>query len=113
MRKLFVGNLPWKIREPELEKLLEDNELDCERVEVVLERDTDRSRGFGFLHFATDSDGLAALEVLDGLEVEGRVINVSEAIERRGEEHRGGGRPEGGGSRRRDDRPDRRGPREW
>ena len=103
--KLFVGNLPWRVREDDLRQWLEERGIACERVEVLLEKGTERSRGFGFLHFATDSAALEAREELDGSLLDGRAVLVQEA--RDDGRGRSGGRRGGPGRRgRRNDEDD-------
>ncbi len=76
--KLFVGSLPWSVDDPALQGLFEAyGEIVSAR--VVTERDTGRSRGFGFVEFADEASAQAAIEALDQSEVEGRTINVSVA----------------------------------
>lgn len=84
-KKLFVGNLPWSVREDDLRRWLESLGYSCERAEVIVERDTGRSRGFGFLHFATEAAAAEILRELDNAEIGGRQIHLEEASsERRG-----------------------------
>jgi RNA recognition motif-containing protein len=90
-KKLFVGNLPWKVDGERLRGWVVEQGYDCEKAEVILEQDTGRSRGFGFLHFPTDAAAEEALRELDGVELDGRVVHVEEATPS------GGGR--GGGDR--------------
>jgi cold-inducible RNA-binding protein len=78
-RKLFVGNLPWEVRSARLSEILWELGLAHELAEVLEERDTGRSRGFGFVHFATDESAEVARKRLDGLELRGRVIRVDDA----------------------------------
>jgi RNA recognition motif-containing protein len=61
---------------------------------VIKDRDTDRSRGFGFVSFANPKDAMDAMQGMDGQELDGRTIKVNEAQER---ERSGGGGPRGGG----------------
>ena len=85
--KLYVGNLPWKVRTAELRDLFSSyGELtDC----VVLEdRETGRSRGFGFVELEDDG-ARRAIEEMNGREMEGRALRVNEAQPR---ESRPGGR---------------------
>ena len=123
-KKLFVGNLSWKVREPELRRWLDDNGIVCEKVEVVLERDTDRLRGFGFLHFESEAAALEAQTRLNNVELDGREVHVEVAAPSPNRSGRGGGSASSGrgdhrrdGDRRRDDdrSVDRRGRsvREW
>ena len=100
-KKIFIGNLPWKAREQDLEDLLVDRGLAYDRVEVVMDRDDPgRSRGFAFAHFATDSDAERALTELAGAELMGRSLRVDLSVERSGGNGGGrGGRGGRGGSR--------------
>lgn len=76
--KLFVGNLPWSVDDAALETLFAAHgEVTSAR--VVTDRETGRSRGFGFVEFANEEDAKKAIEALDQSEVDGRAINVSVA----------------------------------
>lgn len=94
-----MGNLPWKTREAELEEhLLACGVTSFIKVEVVLDRETGRSRGFGFVHFAHNEED-DALPKLQGSELGGRELTVDRATARqreRDERRSGGG---GGGGR--------------
>ncbi len=77
MKKIYVGNLSWQTTESELRNLFED----CgpiHSVAIVMDRDTGHSRGFGFVEM-DDADALRAITKLNGREVGGRNLNVSEA----------------------------------
>jgi cold-inducible RNA-binding protein len=102
--KLYVGNMSFGTTEASLEALF-SNYGEVQEVAVVTDRDTGRSRGFGFV--TMDDDGARqAIEALNGNEFEGRTLTVNEAKPRgsggggRGGGYRGGGG--GGGGRRRD-----------
>lgn len=76
--KLFVGSLPWGVDDQQLHDLFASyGEIISAR--VVTDRDTGRSRGFGFVEFADDASAQAAIEAMDGADVEGRKITVSVA----------------------------------
>jgi len=92
-KKIFVGNLPFSTTDADLERMFAEYGA-CESARVVTDRDSGRSRGFGFVEMASDEDAERAISELNGHELSGRAINVSEAKERSG----GGG---GGGPRRR------------
>jgi RNA recognition motif-containing protein len=94
-KKLFVGGLSWGSTEDTLYKAFEQYG-DIEEAKVITDRETGRSRGFGFVTFANDDDAKAAIAGLDGTELDGRNIKVNEAQERSG----GGGGGGGGGGRR-------------
>ena len=97
-RKLFVGNLPWSVTEAEITQLLGENGVACEKVDVVRDRATGKSRGFAFVLFATDADAALATDVLRVTALGGRELVVSES------------HSDGGTSRpRREDRTARRG----
>ncbi len=112
MKNIFVGNLSFNTDEDELRQLFEVyGQVD--RVSIMTDRDTGRSRGFGFVEMASNEDGEKAIAALNGTQVGGRTINVNEArpkTERAGRwwrrrwRDRGdrGGRGGGGGGGRRD-----------
>ena len=86
--KLYVGNLPWSTGEAELEELF-GGIGEVRSANVITDRDTGRSRGFGFVEMS-DDDAKRAIEELNGNEVDGRAIRVNEAEEKR-RDSRGGG----------------------
>jgi RNA recognition motif-containing protein len=93
--KLFVGNLAWAVREPELEAHLRWLGLSFRQVEVLLEHPEDgpvRSRGFGFVHFDTDAEAGAARDALAGSVLFGRPVRVDYASTSQLEVRPGGGR---------------------
>lgn len=96
MKNIFVGNLSFNTNEDELRQLFESyGQVD--RVSIMTDRDTGRSRGFGFVEMASNEDGEKAIAALNGSQVGGRTINVNEArpkTERAG--GGGGGRDRGG-----------------
>ena len=93
MKNIFVGNLSFNTNEDELRQLFEAyGQVD--RVSIMTDRDTGRSRGFGFVEMASNEDGEKAITALNGSQVGGRTINVNEA--RPKAERSGGG---GGGGR--------------
>ena len=80
-KKLFVGNLTFATTESDLEKLFAAAGT-VESVTVVTDRETGRSRGFGFVEMASASEASDAIARLNGHDIGGRQINVSEAKER-------------------------------
>lgn len=93
-RKLYIGNLGFDVTNQELQD--EFGAIGpCESVSVITERDTGRSRGFAFVEMASNADAQKAIQELNGREIKGRSIRVSEANERSG--GGGGGRSGGGG----------------
>jgi RNA recognition motif-containing protein len=93
-KKIFVGNLSFETTSADLEALFAEAGT-CESASVINDRATGRSRGFGFVEMSSPSEAAKAIAALNGRELHGRTLNVSEARERSG----GGG---GGFSRRRD-----------
>lgn len=89
--KLFVGNLPWSVRDMELENLFSPHG-DVQSARVITDRDTGRSRGFGFVEMEVN-DLAAVLKSTNGLEIDGRALRVNEAEERRGGNARARGAP--------------------
>ena len=108
MKNIFVGNLSFNTNEDELRQIFEGyGQVD--RVSILTDRDTGRSRGFGFVEMASDEDGEKAITALNGSQIGGRTINVNEA---RPKAERGGGGGfggAGGGGRDRGDRGGRGG----
>jgi len=95
VKNIFVGNLSFNTNEDELRQLFESyGQVD--RVSIMTDRDTGRSRGFGFVEMASNEDGEKAITALNGSQVGGRTINVNEA---RPKTERSGGGGGGGGGR--------------
>jgi len=110
VKNIFVGNLSFNTNEDELRQAFESYGQ-VERVSILTDRDTGRSRGFGFVEMNSDEDGEKAIAALNGSQIGGRTINVNEArpkAERGGGGGFGGG---GGGGRGRGDRDGRGGGR--
>jgi len=107
LKNIFVGNLDFNTSEDELRQLFEVyGQVD--RVAIMTDRDTGRSRGFGFVEMSSAEDGEKAIAALNGSQVGGRTLNVNEARpkpERTGGGGGGGGRGRersgGGGGRNR------------
>ena len=95
--KLYVGNLSFNTTEDSLSVLFSEHG-EVEEVAIVTDRDTDRSRGFGFVTMPNSNEANAAMEAINGTEVDGRTLNINEARPRA----TGGGG--GGGGRGRDSR---------
>ena len=106
--KLYVGNLAFQTSSDDLQQLFSQAGT-VESASVVEDRETGRSRGFGFVEMATSEDGQKAIEQFNGKEFNGRNLNVNEARPREDRGGRGGGgggrggfggnRPGGGGGR--------------
>lgn len=76
--KLYVGNLPWKVRDNDLKKMFETYGT-VEDAIVIQDKRTGRSKGFGFVTFSSEDDAKKALAEMAGKEVEGRALTVNEA----------------------------------
>ncbi|HEY4160786.1 MAG TPA: RNA-binding protein [Candidatus Saccharimonadales bacterium] len=76
--KLFVGSLPWAVDDQGLETLFKDFG-DVVSAKVIMDRETGRSKGFGFVEFNDDDAAKAAIDKLNGSDLQGRSIVVSEA----------------------------------
>ena len=81
-KKLFVGNLSWDVRDEQLKEVFSAVGT-VEEAVVIRDRMKNRSKGFGFVTMSTEEEAQAALEQINGKEVDGRPINVSEAREER------------------------------
>jgi len=106
VKNIFVGNLSFNTNEDELRQIFEGYGQ-VERVSILTDRETGRSRGFGFVEMNSDEDGEKAITALNGSQVGGRTINVNEA--RPKSDRGGGGFGGGGGGRDRGDRGGRGG----
>ncbi len=90
--KLYVGNISFSTTEQDLEDMFGEVGT-VQSANIITDRDTGRSRGFGFVELSSQEEGQNAIEQFDGKEVDGRALKVNEAKPR---ENRGGG---GGGGR--------------
>jgi len=113
MKNLYVGNLTFSTTDSDLREMFAPYG-NVERISLVTDRDTGRSRGFGFVEMSSDSEAAAAITGLNGKDVNGRPLTVNEArpkTERSGGGFRSG-RGGGGGGGRDDYRGHARQPRE-
>ena len=94
--RLYVGNLPFSADESAVRSLFEQNERTVEEVKLITDRDTGRPRGFAFVTMPDDSAAKAAIEGLNGKELDGRTINVSEGRSRTAGAGGGRGQRRGG-----------------
>lgn len=92
-KKLYVGNLSYSVRDSDLEDLFAAHG-EVQSAQVIMDRDSGRSKGFGFVEMASDQEARAAISALNGKEMDGRTLTVNEARPR---EEGGGGRGKGGG----------------
>ena len=95
-KKLYVGNLSYDVSSSDLEQLLSDHGT-VESAEVISDRDTGRSKGFGFVEMASDEEAQAAITALNDQEHGGRALTVNEARPRQPRSGGGGGRGGYGG----------------
>ncbi|MFZ0888912.1 MAG: RNA-binding protein [Candidatus Binataceae bacterium] len=93
-RRLYVGNLAWGVTDQDLQEAFAEAGK-VESSQVIIDRATNRSRGFGFVEMGTDEAAEAAIKKLNGRDLKGRAIRVNEAQARSG----GGERRGGGGER--------------
>ncbi len=95
-KKLYVGNLPYSATD----QVLFDTFSQCGTVEsakIIIDRETGRSKGFGFVEMSTDEEATDAIEKFNGADYDGRAITVNEARPQAPRENRGGGGGGGGG----------------
>ncbi len=77
-KKLYVGNLPYSVNDKSLlDKFSQAGTVDSAK--VITDRDTGRSKGFGFVEMSTEDEAQAAIEKFNGTEMDGRSLNVTEA----------------------------------
>jgi RNA recognition motif-containing protein len=95
-KKLYVGNLSYEVTDSALEQMFAGHGS-VQSAQVIMDRDTGRSKGFGFVEMSSDQEAQNAIQALNGQQVGGRALTVNEAKPR---EDRGGSRGGyGGGSR--------------
>jgi RNA recognition motif-containing protein len=95
-RKLYVGNLTYNITSTDLEELFTPYGT-VQSAQVVVDRDTNRSKGFGFVEMGSDAEAQAAIQALNGHNYDGRNLTVNEAKPREPRTGGGGGYGGGGG----------------
>ena len=102
MKNLYVGNLPHRTTEAELRSLFEVHGA-VEKITLVTDRDTGRSRGFGFVEMINASEADKAVAALNGTDLGGRTLTINEAKPKSERPRSGGHRFGGGGGQGRDD----------
>ena len=95
-RKLYVGNLTYGVTDSALEQMFAAHGT-VQSAQVIMDRDTGRSKGFGFVEMGSDQEAQAAIAAMNGKEMGGRTLTVNEAKPR--EDRGGGGYGGGGGGR--------------
>ena len=99
MKNIFVGNLDFGATESAIRSLFEPYGA-VDRVNVVTDRETGWSRGFAFVEMSDSAQADQAIAALNGIQLDGRALNINEARPKPGGDRGGGGRREGGGQRR-------------
>src|SRR5262249_10629714 len=98
-KRLYVGNLAYSMNDSDLQRLFEAHGA-VTSAQVIMDRDTGRSKGFGFVEMASDAEAQTAIGALNGTEIEGRTLTVNEARPKTEGGGGGGGRGGyGGGGR--------------
>jgi RNA recognition motif-containing protein len=97
-KKLYVGNLPYSVDDETLHQRFSEFGA-VSSAKVITDRETGRSKGFGFVEMDSDSDADTAMDRLNGAQMDGRAINVSEAKPQAPREGGGGRGGFGGGGR--------------
>jgi len=87
-KKLYVGNLPYSVSDSDLQQMFEGHGT-VVSAQVIMDRDTGRSKGFGFVEMSSDAEAQAAVDAMNGKDINGRPLTVNEARPK----------PEGGGGR--------------
>src|SRR5881397_3847926 len=88
-RKLYVGNLTYDVTDSGLEQMFAAHGT-VTSAQIIMDRDTGRSKGFGFVEMGNDQEAQAAIAALNGKEVDGRTLTVNEARPKEGGGGRGG-----------------------
>ena len=92
-QKLYVGGLPYSVTDSQLEEIFSAHGA-VDSARVISDKFTGQSRGFGFVEMSSSDEGQAAIDTLNGSELQGRTLTVNEA---RPQERRSGGGGGGGG----------------
>src|SRR5215468_2296057 len=95
-KKLYVGNLAYSIDDGSLQQIFGAHGT-VQSAQVIMDRDTGRSKGFGFVEMGSDQEAQAAIQAMNGKEIEGRPLTVNEARPKEGGGGGGRGGPRGGG----------------
>jgi RNA recognition motif-containing protein len=95
-KKLYVGNLPYSVSDSDLQQMFEAHGT-VQSAQVIMDRDTGRSKGFGFVEMGSDAEAQAAINAMNGNEIDGRALTVNEARPKEGGGGGGGGGRGGGG----------------
>jgi len=88
--KIYIGNMSFDTTEPQLRTAFEGYG-EVSSVNIIMDRDSGKPKGFGFVEMATDSEATAAISGLNGKELDGRTLNVNEAKPKEQSGNRSGG----------------------
>ena len=77
-KKVYVGNMSYETSQADLEQMFGDHGT-VESAQIIMDRDTGRSKGFGFIEMSSDDEAQAAITALDGKDSGGRALKVNEA----------------------------------
>ena len=99
-KKIYAGNLSYDVTDATLQSLFAPHGT-VQSAQVIMDRDSGRSKGFGFVEMGTDAEAQAAIAALNGQDNNGRALTVNEARPREDRPRGGGGGGFGGGERRR------------
>lgn len=94
-KKLYVGNLSYDTSDSKLQEMFEEFG-GVQSAQIIMDRETGRSKGFGFVEMGSEEEAKAAINGLNGKEIGGRVLTVNEARPREDRGGGGGGRPAAG-----------------
>lgn len=86
LKKLYIGNLPWSVDDAKLTELFSKYPTVTSAV-VIMDRQTGRSRGFGFVEFSNDQDAQKAISEMGDMDIEGRKLIVNEARPQENDRH--------------------------
>ncbi len=89
--KLYVGNLSYNTQDGDLSSFFEDSGYSVNSSNIIVDRDTGRSKGFGFVELGSPDEAQAAIEKLNGVELDGRSLKVNVAQDKPRRDGGGGG----------------------
>ena len=89
--KLYVGNLEYSVSEDEIKQAFTDKGMEVKEVRIIKDKFSGRSKGFGFVELIDESKIQDAISAMDGQDLKGRKLKVSQARERKPRDNRGGG----------------------
>ena len=81
-KKVYVGNISFKTTEEGLRSFFEEGGREVVSCRIILDRETGRSRGFGFVEFSAEEEAQSVIQNLNGAELDGRELKINEARER-------------------------------